>query len=689
MRRPRARSSRVAGSLLVALVAWAGLGLGIGSPDAGPPAVRAAAPGLTLVAATTYEVRPVEGRVAVTAAITATNNLRDTVTRRFFFDDGYLAVLPGTSNFAITAAIGKPTVVVSSRSDAGIILHLGLGSRLAAGKSLALTLTYDLVDPGGAPDRPLRISPSLVSFQVWASATNATPGSSVEVRIPTGYTIAVGRGPLTGPTTDVAGWQILSSGPLETPLTFVADLIADRPGDYVEHRRSTTVGDRTVFVDFRTWPDDPAWLARASDVVTRGLPALSAAIGTPWPSESPLTVAEVIVRSTGGYEGIFDPSVQLVQVGYQARPGVILHEVAHGWFNGGLVADRWIAEAFASYYAEKAATALGLVIESPDLADVPEGAAFPLNAWRAAGDASAGEDAYGIAASLALAREIAAVVGDDALREVWRAATASEPAYQAPAGSDAPIGATEAGATPPDWRALLDLLEAGAEPSQVAALEDLWRRWVVRPDDAVLLDARAAARSVYDGAVEAAAPWSLPRQVRDAMRTWRFAAALQLIGDARAVLRQRAAIESLAAAAGLTPPDGLRVAFESSIGLPSADAEAQTELAALGAIDAAERTRIADPDLIDRLGLIGADPETRLATARSAFEAGDLDAALREAASARTAWQAVPGVARGRIISAGLLAIAFVLLAWLVTQRRRRRSVARAQQARPDDRSPR
>jgi len=86
--------------------------------------------------------------------------------------------------------------------------------------------------------------------------------------------------------------------------------------------------------------------------------------------------------------------------------------------------------------------------------------------------------------------------------------------------------------------------------------------------------------------------------------------------------------------------------------------------------------RIPEPGLIDRLGLIGVDPEARLTAARAAFETGDQDTALAEAAAAEAEWSSVPDVALGRLTSAALLTAAVLLLAWLVAQRRRRRDHA-------------
>ena len=633
--------------------------------------VRAAAPDLTLVTATTYEVLPDEGRVAVTVRITATNHLHDTVTRRYFFEEGSLAVLPGTSDFRLSAESGSPSVAVRARKESGVVLRLRFGSRLAAGRSLALVLTFDLVDPGGAPDRPLRISPSLITFPAWAYASTATPGSMVEVRVPGGYSVQIGRGPLAGPTTDAAGWHVYSSETLEKPLTFVADVSADRSGGYVDGRRSATVGHRTVVLVLRAWPDDPAWRARVADLYVPALAWLGKEIGAPWPFAVPLTVEEKLVRGSGGFAGTFDPAVPLAQIGYKASPGVILHEAAHGWFNGQLVADRWIAEAFASYYAERVAADLDISIDSPDLVGVPAEAALPLNAWGPAAGAPTAADDYGYAASLELAREIAALVGDEVLRDTWGAAAARAPAYQPMTSTGAAL--LETGAAPPDWRALLDLLEDRAAPEASAALDRLWRRWVIRPTDAALLDERAEARDAYAAAVSAAVPWTLPSSIRDALRAWQFGSATRLMDAARAVLRQRDLVAREVASAGLTPPDSLRRAFEGADGFAAAAAEAATELAVLGRIEDVAAGRIAEPGLIERIGLIGLDPDASLAAARAAFEAGDLDGAVAAAAEAEAAWRAVPGMARGRLVSAAFLGLAILLVAGLLLGRRRRR----------------
>ena len=464
----------------------------------------------------------------------------------------------------------------------------------------------------------------------------------------------------------------------------MADVAADRPGGYVDGRRSTTVGSRTAFVVFRAWPDDPAWRGRVTDLVIRGLPILAEAIGAPWPLDGPLTVTETLVRSTGGYAGIFDPEKALAQIGYTASPGVVLHEAAHAWFNGALVADRWIAEAFASFYAEQAAETMDVAIESPELADLPTGAAFPLNAWRATGEADPEEDAFGFAASLALAREIAGRVGMGALRETWgMPRPASRPTSPRPGRAaderrrDAgprPEAAAETGADPPDWRALLDLLEANADPSAAAGLERLWRRWV-RPTGG-----RGAARGAdrgpsrvrgrgRGGGALAAAPLD-PR--RDAGLAVRRGAR----DRGRRPRRPPAARAGHAGGRRGRPHRARRHSSRCSRPTtrwprpaPRRSPSSRRSTASRRPWRSGSRNRgswIA-------LGLIGVDPEARLAAARAAFEAGDQDTALAEAAAAEAEWSSVPDVARGRLTSATLLTAAVLLLAWLVAQRRRRR----------------
>ena len=630
----------------------------------------AASPPVTLVAATTYDALPDEHRVAVTVKITATSTLKDTVTRRFYSDRAYLAVPASATKLRISAASGKPSVTVSSRKADAAVLLVRFGSQLAAGKSISLTLTFDIADPGGAPDRVLRISPSLVLFSAWGIGTDGVAGSTVRVRFPSGYGVSIGRGPLSGPVTESDGHLVYASAPLSTPGTFVADLAADRPGLLVDGHRSVSVGSRTVELNIRAWPDDPDWRAQISDMLTRGLPALGAAIGVDWLIGPTLEVRETISATAGeagtGSEGAggFDAAAGRLDIPYTADPTVVLHGAAHAWFNATLVGDRWIAEGFAGLATAEAGSALGVQIRSPAMTVEALGHAVPLNGWVVGGP----NDDFGYAASLQLARNIAARAGTTALRAAWADAATGTVAYQ-PMDPlvDGPVDAPERGAGPVDWRTLLDLIEEHSDRS----FDGLWRAWVVRPSDAALLDARAGARVLYAATVKAAAPWVPPRSVRDSMRAWQFDAATNELQDLMSVIDQRESITRAAAAAGLQPPAALRHVFEGTSGVAAAAAEAVTEQAVIDVFNEALAGEPTDPGAMTVIGVLGTDPQAEIVAAREAFAAGDLDATVSHARAARAIWAGADDVGGRRIISGATLAFAVVVLLWLLVHRRR------------------
>lgn len=627
-----------------------------------PPTAAAAdatASGLTLAGNATYDVLPDQAKVAVTVALTATNTLKDTKTKRYFFRVGYVTVLPNTSNYRLHASSGKPRVTVSSETATYVNLKLDFGANLAAGKSTTLTLTYDIKDPGGAADRPVRVSRSLVSFAAWAVTGPGTTGQTVTVRFPSGYDVLVRRGPLNGPTPDASGHDVWRSGALAAPLDFVADISADRQTDYAESQRTVALASGTAKVTMQAWPDDPAWETRVGSIVERALPILEREIGLPWPSDQPLRVREALVRSTGGYAGLYDPAEHRVDIAYAAPDAIVIHELAHAWFNGGLVADRWIAEGFASHYAELAAKELGIdpvPVAPPDDTAPPA----PLNAWGQATPDATGSESWGYAASQRVADAIAARAGEDRLRAVWQRAASGVGTYQAGADGAEPAPGV------PDWRGLLDLLEEATDSSFV----DVWRQWVVRPQDVAALDDRASALEAYRQAVEDAGEWPLPASIRAAMRAWRFDVARDQLAAAAAVLVQRNKLQAAAAAAQLTLPVTLRATFEGGAGLDVAATEATGEQAVVDAIVGARAARPGaigvGEEAIVSVGLLFQHPEADLADAIAALAAGNLEPAYADAIAARDAWHNAADNGRSRILSVILLTIATVVLLSLV-----------------------
>jgi len=665
---------RIASRAVLAVMLAGGL---LATVPAGSP-VRAAAPDLTISSDARYDVLPAQHRIRISLDLLLTNRLKDTVTRRFYFDRAFLAVLPNTANFKLSwDGKGTPAVHVSKRTKDYTLLRLDLGQRLFSGKSARYKLRFDLVDPGGAPTRDVRVGDSLVTFPVWAFATDDTPGSSATVVFPAGFSTDVEAGSIPPPSVDATGRTIYQTGKLEKPLSFFAYLIADRPGAYAERTISPLVGGSPVQLTIRSWPDDPTWSTRVGDLVARSLPLLAQQIGLPWSRPRGLIVQEAVSRSTGGYAGLFDPAKGIVEVAYYADGFVVLHEAAHAWFNGQLLADRWANEAFASYYGLSVAPQLKVTVTATALTPALEAAKIPLNAWGAIGRETSAVEDYAYAATLALARGVAERAGPDGLRAVWADAAGRVGAYQPPVIDGATPAAPETVDGPPDWRGLLDLLDERGS----ASFDDLWRTWVARPSDLPLLDTRQAARAHYETVLAAARDWQLPRPIRDAMRAWRFDTATSLLDDATRILDQRTSISAAASAAGLTPPDSLHVDFELPDGFVRATDEAAAELQSIDLYRAATATRPVAPDLLQNLGLWGATPETDLAEARTRFASGDLAGSASEAANAAAVWSGAEELGRGRLVSivaltlAGLLAVVLVG-AWLRGRRRRHRALA-------------
>jgi hypothetical protein len=675
----RRRAARLAGAAaLIAVLA------GVLPIDPVAPLARAAAPNLTIAGDAQYVVLPDARLVRVSVDLTAVNHLRDTKTRRYFFERAFLAVMPGTTGFKVAAAAGtpgKPAVRVAARRKDSTLLRIDFGGQLGSGKTARYRLTFDLPDPGGAATRQVRVGPSLATFPVWAFASDGTPGGSVSVTFPAGYEVDVSTGNLPAATTAADGSVVLQSGRLASPLAFFAYLVATRPTALVETTRDVKVGDRTVRLRLRAWPEDPDWAKRTGDTLAAALPALSDAIGLPWTGSDSLTVEESLGDELAGTTGSFEPADDRLRLAYHSGPWVALDQAAHAWFDGELVGERWAAEGFATWYARQAAAAAKIAMPAPPIgggATPPEPAPprMPLNAWNPTGDIEPAADARARADADALAAAIAERAGPEGLAGVWEAARTGVAAYQPPVDPDAPTStdAVEAGAPTPDWRGLLDLVEAETG----RPFEDLWRGAVVRSDEAGLLDERAAARDHYDAVVDRAADWQLPRSVRNALRAWQFGTAEEMLAAADSVLDDRDAIAADARAVGLTPPGALETAFEGRGGFAAAADEAESELAAIDRYASAAAASRNDRGPLGWLGLLGAQPGVQLEAARSAFAAGDLAASVAASDAARTIWTTAADVGRNRLLALLAGGAALLLAVSLVVGKIRSRATVTA-----------
>ncbi len=474
---------------------------------------------------------------------------------------------------------------------------------------------------------------------------------------------------ITWSSTGADGGSILEAGPLASPLTYFAYVSGQRPPVYVDTPLTVTAGPQAIALTMRAWEDDPGWPARVAPLFEGALPLLRREIGLDWPYAEALVVQEAVSRNDGGYAGLFDSGDGRIEVAYWAEPMVVIHEVAHGWFNGGLLADRWASEGFASLYALRAAAELDVQGMAPTLSDEVAAAAIPLNDWANDPDADRAVEAYGFAASLALAQAIQERSGDAALRRVWADAAGLTGAYQPviPGGGPGGDASPETVAGPPDWRGFLDLLETEAGKG----FDDLWQTWVLRDEESAVLDARAAARASYGRTLALAGDWTLPRPIRDALRAWQFDTAERLMADARTVIAQRNALDDLAARDGLTLPHAMRDLFEAG-SMAEASREAEAERNAMLAIGQANEARTSDDDMLSTIGMIGEKPEADMAAARTALAAGDLEATLTASDDAYRAWNGAWQEGRRRALLGVAVLATIIVLGSAIGSRMRR-----------------
>ena len=640
-----------------------------------PPAARAADSGLRLVTSTRYTAVPAERRVAVSVDGVATNLTPDPPDSHYYYTSVRFAVQPGIANLSASSGGQVLASRIVSTAAEYTEVQVTFGRAIFHEQSMSFRVNFDITDPGGAARRDVRIAPSLVAFPVWAFGSEGTPGSSVSVVIPPGYTVTVEAGDLTS-SASAGGATLLTSRAVSDPYSFFAYVTAERPGAFTSTTASVSLPQGTISVLVRAWEDDPEWGAQIGDLMTRGIPVLRSLIGLDFAVKGELRVEEAANSRLGDYAGMYNDATQTIDVRYDADGYTALHEAAHTWFNGTLFPDRWIGEAWAEYYGVEAGKQIGadgdIFTITPDLA----AAKIPLNAWGGIASEPTNTEDYGYAASYALARLIAARATTAGLQSVWRAAAGHESAYQPvhPTSAEKGVPADTSG-----WQRLLDLLEERTGKS----FDDLWREWVVTADQETQLDDRSSARAQYATTVTAAGDWELPYQVRYSLDAWQFQKAEDLMTDARDVLADRDRIATRAAALSLAVPRSLETAFEAGPAFDGARQIASDELTALTAIGAGTSTLAAPTSALEWAGLLFADPDAELAAARGAFEDGEATTATAAANDARRIREGAEDTGRLRVAVSGgaLLILDGLAMAGLsVRGRRRRNRVARPAQ---------
>jgi hypothetical protein len=653
---------------LAILVAAAALSLLALSPAWLPDHLALAANrGLVIVAQARYTALPDERRVHVTIDAVATSYTPNPVDGLAYYPDVTFAVQTGATHIAASSGGRQLAVSVDSHSPDFVNVTVTFQDGVFFQESYPYSVTYDLPDPGGAPDRNVRISPSIVAFPIWAFGSSGEAGGSVTVLLPGGFhPVVTGKG--LNISTGPGGEIVLSTSSLPDPSAFFAYLSADRPGAFNDTLLSVQVGGKSAALKVRAWQDDPAWGTTMSALMTNGLPQLQRLIGLPYPAARVLVVEEAATSRLGEYAGIYNSLTSTIRVRYDADAYVGLHEAAHLWFNANLLPDRWIEEAYAEFYGVQAAKAIGAKGSEFNLTDALMPFKIALNDWGELGTVQTGVEEYAYAASYHVALLVFERIDANRLQAVWHGVDGGEMAYQPVHGKGPPQTGVDSHIQ--GWQELLDLLDQRAG----ANFDDLWSAWVVNPQEQALMDARSKAREHYAAVLSLAGAWNLPRDLRYAMGAWQFDQANKDLALADVVLAARDQIASQSGALHLTPPAALQQAFERTDGLAGARDQAMAELAVLGTVSKASDRLAENETILETIGLLGSDPQASLVAARSAFQTDHLDAAASAASQAFATRKGAEAAGQIRVL-VGAGSLFMVTGGTLVVLRVRRRRI--------------
>ncbi len=631
-----------------------------GPVTAGGPA---AVDGLDVATATTYVLDTAARRVSVSVDVTATNRLSDTLRLRYYYPEVNLAIQPEAASIVASQDGVRDPTTTEPRTGYRL-LSVEFSSRLYAGETAHVQLSYVL--PAGAPRSAssVRVGAAYSTFVAWAFGDRGT----VEVDVPPPFDVTTSGGTLAQSDRS-DGTRVLAAF-VPAPGTWYAWIDA-RDDAALTSQTLHLPGNEQVVV--RAWPDDAVWRQRVARELTRGIPVLLKEIGLPWPVEGPLTVIEVSGTLLEGYAGFYSAGTHEITISENLDPLTIVHEASHAWFNASLFTERWITEGLANEYASRTLRATGSSPASPGDARTSAPVAFSLDTWGPpAPIKTSTQDAreqWAYDASWTVVREVVDEVGEPGMAKVFAAAAAGTTAY---VGGGPP----EKSSIPNDWRRFVDLAE---EVGGGAGIAQMIAPWALTPSERSELAPRAAARAAYHSLVAADADWAAPVVVRMDLDGWDFAGADAAISTATALLRDRDAIRTEAAAENLSVPASLEAAYEDAASVSALSEAARDEAAvrmALAAVAAADRAVEAPRDGLVELGLVGSDPASGLAAARSAWQSGDAATAQREAAAASRAISVAADAGRLRLggFAGGLVALSLLAVALSAARRRARQA---------------
>lgn len=668
------RTMRRAGWTIAAVAAAASAVLLVG---AGPsrasasvvaPSVAAGsyADGFRIQARSSYTLDPPGGVVHVALDATITNQKPDQVVangiRRFYLPAFSVPVLSEAVGLHAVTGDGTvlPVSVEASASPRFSFAVVDLQPDLYYPSSQTFRLTYDL--PGQPPRSAgfTRLNEAYATFPLLAVGDPEI--SDVEVLVPEGFEVELVGDDMEESERD--GMQAFTAAGIDDPSQW--QVLVSARDDLQLTERAIDVGEHGVKV--LGWPDDPEWTDFAATQVADGVPALEELIGIDWPATSSIKVVETASPYLYGYAGWYRPVESVIEVGDKLDQHVMLHELAHLWFNDDLFEGRWINEAFADQVAALAVGELGGPAPAPESIDPAAPGRLKLNDWSDP-DLQAGvsedQERYGYNTSWAVLHTIVEEIGAEDLTTVIQAADAGQVAYRGP-------GVPEELTRTFDWRELLDLLEEVGGSDEAASL---FQRHVVSETETGEFEARAVARDHYAELLDAGEGWAAPTSIRLAMADWRFDAAEGLMTAATEVLGTKADVADVAAGLEVSDDLALQDAYEAGTDMDDLVAEADAALTAARDLREAEDAEADGAGPLGVIGLVFSSVSDDLSDAQASFDDGDYAAVSAASADVESAMAdaAMAGILRLAAAIAVLLAIFALWRIWRSRRARRAR----------------
>ena len=323
------------------------------SSDAAPP-VRVAAPaayadGFRIEATTTYTLDPPAKVVHVALDATITNQRPDQVVgngvRTYYLPDFSVPVLAEAVRLRATKSDGStlPVSVEPSESPLFSFAVVDLQPDLYYPKSQTFRLTYDLPPQPPRSEAFTRINEAYATFVMVAIGDPGLAG--VELIAPADVEVELVGDDMQ--ESERGGRQVFTASAIDAPDVWNVMVSARDDTKLIE--RVVDVGEQDVNV--LGWPDDPEWADFVATQVDDGVPVLEDLTGLEWPATSTLDVVETASPYLYGYAGWYVRDDGLIEIGDELDQQVILHELAHLWFNDSLFSGRWINEGFANQTA--------------------------------------------------------------------------------------------------------------------------------------------------------------------------------------------------------------------------------------------------------------------------------------------------------------------------------------------------